>query len=555
MSFGSKSRSNHNNRRLLLEPLEDRSLLSGMTLSGGMPGGAPMGPPIIGSPTAAVATHFGLRLPPSVPVGASVPVQAVALDAHNMPVFNYSGTATVTSSDQGATLPKDAVQFKFGQAIFNVTFAATGDVTVSLTDTATSKITGTGKTTVVTPAAATHFAVLLPPTVPVGVDVPVKVVALDAKNLPATGYTGTATPSSATDSGATFTPASLQFADGEATFTVKFSATGDQTVTVTDTNDATISGSASTKVATPAVVTHFGFMVPMQVRTGVDVPVQVVALDANNQPVFSYTGTASLSSTDSGATFSAASVTFKDGRASFTVKFANGGNQTVTLTDTANNLASTSSPINVIVPAAVDHFGLKLPPSVTKGVAVQVQAVALDAKNQPVLNYNGTATPACSTDATAVFSPTAVVFKNGQASFTVTFDAAGDQTITLTDSSATPALVGTATTKVAVPAVVTHFGIMMPPMVPLGAQINVQVVALDAQNRPVLDYGGAATVTSTDSKALLPQSALQFKNGVAFFMVTFGQLGQWDLTVTDNNDKTLSSTIKITVLPPPPPRK
>jgi hypothetical protein len=290
-------------------------------------------------------------------------------------------------------------------------------------------------------------------------------------------------------------------------------------------------------------------MAPPQAPAGAAVPVQVVALDANNQPVPNYTGTVALSSSDSGAVFSSASVTFKDGRASFTVTFANAGKQTVILTDSVNNLTGTV-PINVVVPAVATHFGLMIPPAVPKGVAVSVQAVALDAQNRPVLNYTGTAVPSCATDSGATFSANPVTFTNGQATFTVTFAALGDQTITLTDAA--NKLVGSATTKVVVPAVVTHFAIMMPQQVPIGAPINVQVVALDAQNKPVLDYNGTVNVTSTDAKALLPPSAIQFKNGVAFFKVTFGQLGLWELTVSDSKDKTIFGTIKVGVLPPPP---
>jgi len=53
----------------------------------------------------------------------------------------------------------------------------------------------------------------------------------------------------------------------------------------------------------------------------------------------------------------------------------------------------------------------------------------------------------------------------------------------------------------------------------------VQIVALDAQNRPVFGYNGTVNVTSTDTKALLPPGPVQFKDGMAFCMVTFEQLG------------------------------
>ena len=165
---GNLGRKASNNRRLSLEPLEDRSLLSvtlgpitpptGINL-GGQPGSAPIvaGPGI----TAAAATHFTLSLRPNTLAGAAVPVVATALDANNHPAFGYSGTVNVSTTGSGDEFPAQ-VTFQDGYAMFRVSFATPNQSdTLTITDTKTSTLTGQVVVNVGAQAVASSYAIRL----------------------------------------------------------------------------------------------------------------------------------------------------------------------------------------------------------------------------------------------------------------------------------------------------------------------------------------------------------------------------------------------------------
>jgi adhesin/invasin len=99
--------------------------------------------------------------------------------------------------------------------------------------------------------------VLTPPSTTAGDTSPAVVVALDASNHIATSYTGTVTFSSSTDSTAalpddyTFTAADR----GIHAISATLNTTGAQTVTATDTADSSLTATATVRVA--ALPPHF----------------------------------------------------------------------------------------------------------------------------------------------------------------------------------------------------------------------------------------------------------------------------------------------------------
>ena len=155
---------------LRLESLESRTMLSGSSLEGG----------IASDP----ATHLAVFTPPMALAGTAVPVVVVALDANNVPTSDFSdeislastdGTATVNTSASavGGAVPYDYTfqSSNNGHQLFFITYGAatTGAQTLTVSDITDTAITDdTANTTVVTPAAATHFAVLVSPNVQVG---------------------------------------------------------------------------------------------------------------------------------------------------------------------------------------------------------------------------------------------------------------------------------------------------------------------------------------------------------------------------------------------------
>ena len=102
-------------------------------------------------------------------------------------------------------------------------------------------------------------------------------------------------------------PATATFKNGVALVQVTLATAGDETITARAGSTATIAGSATIDVLAPDVATQYYVAIKPIVQTGVATSVEFVALDANGYVVKNYDGTASLTSTDTGATFSSSS--------------------------------------------------------------------------------------------------------------------------------------------------------------------------------------------------------------------------------------------------------
>jgi hypothetical protein len=293
-----------------------------------------------------VATQYAIVLPTAVPNGAAVHVLVEALDAQGHVVQNYSGTANITSTDTAAKLPT-TVTFQHGFASFSATFATAGSQSLTLTDASTSTLTSTVKTTVSVPDVATQYSVTLPSVVANDAPTTVRVKALDGEGNIVQSYSGTANiVSSDTATGASV-PASVTFKNGVATFQATFVTSGSQTLTLTDSITATLTGSATTVVAAPDVATHFAILLPANVTVGQTLTVQIVALDAQNHIVQNYANTAAVTVTDKAATVSPATIAFQHGVASVQVTFETLGSESLTVTDSTTSTVTSSGTTNV----------------------------------------------------------------------------------------------------------------------------------------------------------------------------------------------------------------
>jgi hypothetical protein len=257
-----------------------------------------------------------------------------------------------------------------------------------------------------------------------------------------TGYAGTVHLTSS--DGAAALPADYTFVPGtdmgKHTFTVTFNTTGAQTITATDTKTASITGSESTTVRAAATATSFLVEAPHYAVAGGPITVTVLVLDQYHHVMPGYAGTVHLTSNDSSAVLPA-DYTFVPGtdmgKHTFTVTFKTVGAETITATDTKTASITGQATVNVEAAGAVTHFGIYDAESAPLGIATPVEVVALDANNHVVAGYTGTV-HFTSTDTTATL-PADYTFQstdNGAHVFSVTFDVAGSQTLTVTDTSA-----------------------------------------------------------------------------------------------------------------------
>lgn len=405
-------------------------------------------------------------------------------------------------------------------------------------------------------AVATHFGLSIARNSDAGASSPVYVVALDASNRVVANYAGTVQFTSS-DSAATL-PDNYTFKTsdrGRHLFQVTFATTGSQTVMATDTSTSSLTGSVTTNVTPPAVVTHFFVQTAEDAQVGQPVSVLVTALDASNHIVTNYAGTVQLTSSDKGATLPAA-YTFlagDHGRHAFQVTFAATGSQTLTATDTSDSTIIGSVSTNVEPAAVATHLAVSIERNVQSGAAASVVVAALDASNHIVPNYVGTIQFTSSdTGATLPSAYSFAAGDHGRHVFQVTFATTGSQTLTATDS-ADSTISGSTTVNVNPAVVATHFAISMAPSVMVGQDNSVLVVALDASNHIVPNYTGTVHFTSTDSSAILPADYTFTTSdlGHHVFSVTFATTGSQTLTATDTADATVTASHDVTVNPAP----
>jgi hypothetical protein len=170
--------------------------------------------------------------------GIPLPYTVTARDRFLNPVPAYAGTLHFTSSDPNASLPADT-QLTGGEGDFSATLRAAGTQTITASDAAGGPAV-TAAISVARPA--THLQLVGPASTLAGFPAVVGVRALDATGAFAFTYDGTVSFASS-DDGAQL-PDDVDLVNGRATVTTTFNTTGPQTISATDTTDATIAGTS-----------------------------------------------------------------------------------------------------------------------------------------------------------------------------------------------------------------------------------------------------------------------------------------------------------------------
>ena len=284
------------------------------------------------TPPPPVATHFSVTSASSTPTaGTAFNITVTALDASNGEVSSYAGTVHFSSSDAQAVLPANTTLTN-GTGSFTVTLKTAGSQTITATDTSTVTIKGTSNSINVFGPPATHFSVVAPANDTAGTFFTLTVNALDASNNVVTSYAGTVHFTS-TDVQATL-PANSTLTNGTETFSATMKTPGGQTISVTDTATASITGSSNSITVSGATASHFSVTVPATATAGTAFNFTVTALDSLGNTLAGYTGTVSFTSTDGQAALPANS-TLTDGTGTFSGILKTDGNQTITATDIA----------------------------------------------------------------------------------------------------------------------------------------------------------------------------------------------------------------------------
>jgi len=197
---------------------------------------------------AAAAPHFAVAAPASITAGSAFSFTVTARDQVNNVDTGYAGTVHFTSSDGQAVLPADAT-LSNGFGTFSATLKTAGNQTITATDTSHASITGTSLS-VVSPAGATQFWVAAPGWMMAGWAFSFTVTAKDQFGNTATGYAGTVHFTSS--DGQAVLPANSTLSNRAGTFSATLKTAGIQSITATDTSNASITGTGVVAVGPAA---------------------------------------------------------------------------------------------------------------------------------------------------------------------------------------------------------------------------------------------------------------------------------------------------------------
>jgi uncharacterized delta-60 repeat protein len=225
---------------------------------------------------------------------------------------------------------------------------------------------------------------------------------------------------------------------------------------------------------------------------------------------------------------------------------------TVAATDTNSDTGSESYTLTVNPGPAATFRVTGFPSPTTAGMAGTLTLTAVDAYGNTATGYAGTI-HFSSTDPQAVL-PSDYTFTSsdaGRHTFSVTFQTAGSQSLTATDTTDN-SVAGSQTGITVTPAIAASLALSDVPSTTAGTAFRVTLTAKDAYGNTATAYAGTVHFSSSDPQAVLPAnySFTSADQGQHTFSATLETAGSQVLTATDtaNSSFTVSDT-GITVTP------
>jgi len=277
------------------------------------------------------------------------------------------------------------------------------------------------------PPPATHFSVTPATATPTaGTAFMVTVTALTASGQTATSYSGTLHFTSS-DANAVL-PADTAMNGVSGTFSVTLNTAGSQTVSV---SDAGALKGTSNAVAVAGPPNHFTVVaVTYQQVIGTPLKFTVTIEDSTGATVTTYAGTVHFTSSDSKAVLPADSP-LTNGVGNFSATLNTSGNESITATDSSNAAISGNTGL-LPVSGPATHLSVNGSGSAVTRSFKLVGVAPLDASNNYASSYNGTV-HITSSDGAAIL-PADATLQASAGTFQITFETAGSQTVTATDT-------------------------------------------------------------------------------------------------------------------------
>jgi hypothetical protein len=401
------------------------------------------------------------------------------------------------------------------------------------------------------PSSVTHFQLSAPGSAVAGSTLAFSVTAEDAQNHPVTDYTGTVQFTSSDRMAGLPGNYTFTLADGGThAFPGTFYIAGNQSLTVTDTSDGSITGSTTIAVS-PGAAAHLYVDGPWWTTAGTVNSLTITAYDSFGNVVTGYTGTVHFTSSDAQAglpadyTYTAADA----GQHTFNATMKTAGHQTVTVSDAVNGIAGSIGIIVAPGPLAGLTFSNQ-PAGTIAGAGFNFTLSATDAYGNVITGYTDTV-HFTSSDALAGLPGdyTFTAGDSGTHTFSATLYKAGGQSLTATDTTSS-SITGSATLAVSADAAASLYVTDFPPSATAGSANNFTVTAYDRFGNVATGYRGTVHFTSSDARAVLPvdYNFTATDAGRHTFNVTMETAGAQTVTVADSGDG-LSKSAGITVTP------
>lgn len=400
-------------------------------------------------------------------------------------------------------------------------------------------------------APADQLIVQAPSQALAGGSTTVKVVAAGANGAPDILYSGSVTltvsskPTGGKLSGTLIEPV----VNGVATFHLSPSEVGYYTVLASSTSDLQAASATLAVVAAPTFKVSLAPANLGHTTTGQQFTVTVEAL-LNGKPDTAYDGTVQFTSSDPFAVLPASQVfSGTNGTEQFTVTLNSTGEQSVTVTDTTR-LATTGKSNTVEVtplPTAATHLGVVVD-SITSPMGmdevVTLSVTPLNSADQPVALDDYLRFQSSDKNADLPSNTQFEAGPDGSMTFTVTLNAPGEESITVTDL-ARPSIAGTV--SVLSGGTIDHFNVSSSSTTAIaGTAKSLTITAVDPFNRTVASYTGTVELTSSDSN--FQPITVTFKaanKGSVTIPVTFASPVSQALMVMDANKIFGSDSISV----------
>ncbi len=476
--------------------------------------------------------------PANPTAGTAYNVTVTAYDSYNNVATGYAGTVNLSSSDPNALFSPSSFAFSAADAgthTFSVTLKTAGAQSITARDANESSIMGIQSNIAVSPAPASVLVLSGFPSTTAGAVQNFTVTALDPYGNRATGYTGTihfessddrATSGSGLPTDYTFRAGPGQD-NGEHVFSAVLKTAGTQSITAQDTASATIAGTQSGIVVSPAAATRLFFgQQPTDATAGSAItPAPTVQVeDVYGNVVTGDSSTVTL--TLSGATFEGGSnslaASVSEGVATFSgLKIDLAGSDSLSASD--GTLApSGASHSFTISPAAAARLVFHTQPSSTgtagQEFTTQPQVYELDQfGNLETLDSSTVVTASAGNGKGPLQGIAGVTVSGGIATFTnLGENTAGTISLTVNSGTLVPA-VSNAIDVMAAPA--TQLVITTPPPSPLVAEqaFTLVVAAQDPYGNLDPTYSGNVTVSIPNDPSFTT-TTVAAQDGIATFV-------------------------------------